>query len=87
MSLIGMIFGWLFAVVFGILTLSMVLLSNWLQAGLLLIVVLLCLPPVSTLIENRYERTIHPLLRIGCCLPFPKRYWAEKSIRSMLHLK
>jgi pimeloyl-ACP methyl ester carboxylesterase len=42
----------------------MVMLQNWLQAFILLFVVLLCLPPVSTLIKDQYDWTLHPVLRV-----------------------
>jgi pimeloyl-ACP methyl ester carboxylesterase len=42
----------------------MLLLGNWLQALVLLLVVLLCLPPVSGHIKNRFDWTFHPVLRL-----------------------
>ena len=44
--------GWIFAVLFGLLTISMLLLNNWLHALVLFLVVFLCLPPVSSFIRN-----------------------------------
>jgi hypothetical protein len=36
---------WIFAILFGLLTVSMLLLNNWPHALALFLVVLLCLPP------------------------------------------
>jgi pimeloyl-ACP methyl ester carboxylesterase len=63
MMYIGLVFGWFFAILFGVLTISMLLMHNWLQAVLLLLVVLLCLPPVTTLAKNQWALSIHPVLR------------------------
>jgi pimeloyl-ACP methyl ester carboxylesterase len=64
MAIAGSILGWIFAILFGLFAISMVLLGNWLNALLLILVMLLCLPPVSTFIRNRFELTIHPALRL-----------------------
>jgi pimeloyl-ACP methyl ester carboxylesterase len=64
MAALGVILGWFFAVLFGLVTISMVLLGNWLQAFVLFLVVLLCLPPVSVLVKNQFEFNIHPVLRV-----------------------
>ena len=56
--------GWILAVIFGLLTVSMLLMKNWLQAFVLFLIVLLVLPPVSALMENLLGWTIHPLVRI-----------------------
>jgi len=64
MTVLGSILGWIFAIIFGLLTISMIILGNWLNALVLLLVVLLCLPPVTTLIKNRFEWNIHPALRL-----------------------
>jgi pimeloyl-ACP methyl ester carboxylesterase len=64
MTIVGLILGWIFAILFSLITISMVLLQNWLQAFILLLVVLLCLPPVSALIKDQFDRTIHPILRV-----------------------
>ncbi|MCB8980210.1 MAG: alpha/beta hydrolase [Ardenticatenaceae bacterium] len=63
MSIIWIILGWIFAFIFSLLTVSMLLLHNWLHALALFLVVLLCLPPVNSLLRNRFDFTIHPLLR------------------------
>jgi pimeloyl-ACP methyl ester carboxylesterase len=55
--------GWVFAILFGLLTISMLLLNNWAHALVLFLVVLLCLPPISSLIHNQFGWSIHPLLR------------------------
>jgi len=64
MAILGSIIGWIFAILFSLLTISMLLLGNWLNALVLLLVVLLCLPPVSTLVKNRFDWGIHPVLRL-----------------------
>ncbi|MCA9956159.1 MAG: hypothetical protein KC434_15625, partial [Anaerolineales bacterium] len=63
MSIIWIILGWIFALIFSLLTVSMLLLHNWLHALSLFLLVLLCLPPVNSLLRNRFDFTIHPLLR------------------------
>ena len=63
MTYVWLALGWIFAILFGLLTVSMLMLQNWLQALLLLLVVLLCLPPVTSLIQNQFGLAIHPLLR------------------------
>jgi pimeloyl-ACP methyl ester carboxylesterase len=57
--------GWFFTVLFGLLLVSMVLLKNWPPALVLLLLVLLCLPPVGTLLETQFGLSLHPLLRGG----------------------
>ena len=64
MAIIGTIFGWIFAILFGFLGISMLLLKNWPHALVLLLIVLLCLPPVSGLVKNRFGWSIHPVLRL-----------------------
>jgi len=56
--------GWLFSILFAVLTISMLLMNNWLPAAVLLLVVLLVLPPVSALIKARFGRPIHIVLRL-----------------------
>ncbi len=63
MSIVWIILGWVFAVIFGLLTVSMFLMHNWLHALALFLVVLLCLPPVNSLLKNSFNFTMHPLLR------------------------
>ena len=65
MTMLGLILAWFFAVLFGLLTVSMLLLNNWLQALVLFLVVLILLPPVSSALQNRLEWSIYPLLRFG----------------------
>jgi len=65
MSLFGVILGWFFAVLFGVLAVSMLMLGNWIHAILLLLIVLLCLPLFNSYIEAQFEWSFHPLLRIG----------------------
>jgi pimeloyl-ACP methyl ester carboxylesterase len=64
MAILGLIFGWIFAILFGLLTISMLMLGKWLNAFVLLLLVLLCLPPVSAFVKNRFDWTIHPALRL-----------------------
>jgi hypothetical protein len=63
MTYVWFAFGWLFALLFGVLTLSMLLLKNWPHALVLFLVVLLCLPPVTSLLHTQVGWSIHPLLR------------------------
>jgi len=65
MAIAGSILGWIFAVLFGLIAISMLLLGNWLNAFVLFFVVLLCLPPVSSFIKNRFDWGIHPALRLA----------------------
>jgi len=64
MALVGAIFGWIFAILFGLLTISMIMLRNWPHALVLFLIVLLCLPPVSGLIKSQFGWSIHPVLRL-----------------------
>ena len=68
MAVAGTIFGWFFSLLFSLLAFSMLMLKNWIHALVLFLVVLLCLPPVSNLIKNRFEWSPHPLLRLGLVL-------------------
>lgn len=51
--------GWIAVVLFAILLVSMLLLGNWLAAGTLFMLILLCLPPISRF----FKRRLHPFLR------------------------
>ena len=64
MALAGVIFGWIFAVFFGILAILMLMLKNWPHALVLFLIVLLFLPPISTLIKNQLGWSLHPILRL-----------------------
>jgi pimeloyl-ACP methyl ester carboxylesterase len=64
MAILGSIFGWLFAILFGLLTISMLMLGNWMHALILFLVALLCLPPINTLLKQQFDWTIHPILRL-----------------------
>jgi pimeloyl-ACP methyl ester carboxylesterase len=64
MKYVWLVLGWFFAGFFGLLVASMLMLRNWLHALVLLLVVLLCLPPVSAFIKNQFDWSIHPVLRI-----------------------
>jgi pimeloyl-ACP methyl ester carboxylesterase len=56
--------GWILSVLFGLLTFSMLLMNNWLPALILFLVMLLVLPPVSSLIKARSRWPIHLVLRL-----------------------
>ena len=60
MQYVFLILSWLFAILFGLFTLSMVLMGNRLQAIPLLGVTLLLLPPVRTLIHNQTGESLSP---------------------------
>ena len=64
MNTVWLVLGWVFAVIFGLLTVSMLLLHNWLEALVLFLVMLLCLPPVTTFLQDQFGLFIHPLLRV-----------------------
>jgi pimeloyl-ACP methyl ester carboxylesterase len=64
MAIVWAILGWLFTVLFGVFLISMVMLGNWLHALILFLLVLLCLPPFSALLKNRFDWEMHPVLRI-----------------------
>ncbi len=57
--------GWIFTIFFGLLTISMIILQNWLRVLVLFLVSLLCLPILSKMIKKRIEWTLHPFLRLG----------------------
>lgn len=63
MAATWLILGWLFAILFALLTVSMLLLKNWLHALVLFLLVLLFLPPVSSFIQNSFSWSIHPVIR------------------------
>ena len=64
MAIFGSIFGWLFAVIFGILAVMMLMLKNWSLALVLILIVLLCLPPINAVIKNRLDWSFYPILRL-----------------------
>jgi pimeloyl-ACP methyl ester carboxylesterase len=64
MALAGVIFGWIFAVIFGILAILMLMLKNWSLALVLILIVFLCLPPINTLVKDRLGWSLHPVLRL-----------------------
>lgn len=64
MTYVWLSLGWIFSVFFGLLTVSMLLMNNWIHAVLLFLVVLLVLPPVSSLIRTRFGWPIHLVLRL-----------------------
>jgi pimeloyl-ACP methyl ester carboxylesterase len=58
MNVVGLVLGWLLGILFGLLTLSMALMRNWLQAIPLLAATLIVLPPVGALIEQQTGVTL-----------------------------
>ena len=64
MATIAVFFGWFFAIFFGLITISMLMLKNWARAFVLLFVTLLCLPPLNGWIKAQFSWTIHPLIRL-----------------------
>ena len=65
MALAGVIFGWILAIIFGILAILMLMLKNWTHALVLLLIVLLCLPPINSLVINYIDWSFYPILRVG----------------------
>jgi pimeloyl-ACP methyl ester carboxylesterase len=63
MSVAWVILGWILAILFSLFTISMLLLHNWAQAIVAFLLVLLCFPPVTSFLQNRFDFSIHPLLR------------------------
>jgi hypothetical protein len=63
MTYVWLALGWFFAILFGLLTISMLMLHNWAHALVLFLVVFLCLPPVNSFIQNRFDFSIHPVIR------------------------
>lgn len=63
MTVIWLLLGWLFAVLFGVLVISMVLSKNWPHALILLLLVLLTFPPASSFLQDQFRWSIHPVLR------------------------
>ena len=63
MSIIWIILGWILALLFSLATTSMLLLHNWPHALATFLVVLLCLPPVNTLLQNRFDFSLNPIVR------------------------
>ena len=64
MNAVGLVLGWLLGILFSLLTLSMVLMRNWLQAIPLLAATLIVLPPVRAFIELQTGVTLS-LLVVG----------------------
>jgi pimeloyl-ACP methyl ester carboxylesterase len=65
MTSVWLALGWVFAFLFGLLFVSMIMLKNWSQALVLFLLVLLCLPPVNSFVGNQFGWTVHPLLRVA----------------------
>ena len=64
MNIFWSILGWLLSILLGLLTVSMLLMRNWLQAFVLLLLTLLVFPPVNSFVNSQFGWSIHPLLRI-----------------------
>lgn len=60
MRYVGLTLSWVFSILFGLLSLSMFLMGNTLQALVLLALVLLLLPPVRSFIYNRTGKALSP---------------------------
>lgn len=63
MHTVWTILGWLFAFLFTLLLVSMLLVRNWGAALALFLLVLLCLPPVTAWLGRQLGWGLHPLLR------------------------
>lgn len=63
MSTMLAILGWVFVGIFSLLTISMLLMHNWLAAIVMFLLVLLCLPLLNLFLQDRFDISIHPLLR------------------------
>jgi pimeloyl-ACP methyl ester carboxylesterase len=57
-NVVGLVLGWLLGILFGLLTLSMALMRNWLQAIPVLAATLIVLPPVRAFIEPKTGVTL-----------------------------
>lgn len=62
---VGLLLGWLLAILFVLLAISMLLTRNWINALVLLLLTLLVLPPASAFAQERLGWFIHPALRVG----------------------
>ena len=51
-------------IIFGILAILMLMLKNWSHALVLLLIVLLCLPPINSQINNRIDWSFYLVLRL-----------------------
>jgi pimeloyl-ACP methyl ester carboxylesterase len=63
MSVVWVTLGWILAILFGLLTVSMLLLKNWSAAFVTFLLVLLFLPPMTSIMQNSFGFWSHPLLR------------------------
>lgn len=64
MAIIGVILGWLFSFLLGIMALSMFLTGNTLRGFLLLAAIIFLLPPVHTLVNERIGKVLSPAVWI-----------------------
>lgn len=64
MRYLRLFLGWLFSLFFALLALSMFLLANWVSALLLLLILLICLPPMTTLLRTQLDWTLGPTVRV-----------------------
>ncbi len=63
MKYLSLILGWLLAILFCFLMLSMLLMSKWLAAFVLLLLILVCLPPFNIWLKKKYSFSPHWSLR------------------------
>lgn len=64
MKKVWFVLGWFFSILFFLLIVSMLMLSNWIQALVLFLVLLLTFPPFIGLIRRITGRSVHPILRV-----------------------
>ena len=64
MALAGSIIGWVFALLFTLLAISLIMLGNWMPALMMSFLTLLCLPAVSAIMNSQLDISIHPILRL-----------------------
>lgn len=55
--------GWLGVIFFSLFLFSMLMLQNWLAALLLVVVILLCLPPLNRILKKQFNFSLNRLLR------------------------
>lgn len=63
MKYVGLALGWIAALLFALVAISMLMMGNWLHALVLLLLVLLCLPPATAFLYNRFALSLRPLVR------------------------
>ena len=63
MSTLLIMLVWILAVFLVFLTISMLLSKNWVQAIVSFLLLLLCLPLVTSFLQSQFDHSLHPLLR------------------------